>query len=29
VGERRAIQISERAKPGEWIQDKSGKWLRK
>jgi uncharacterized protein YdbL (DUF1318 family) len=29
VGERRAIQISGRAKPGEWIQDKSGKWLRK
>lgn len=29
VGQRRAIQISERAKPGEWIQDKSGKWLKK
>jgi uncharacterized protein YdbL (DUF1318 family) len=29
VGQRRAIQISEKAKPGEWIQDKSGKWLRK
>ena len=29
VGERRAIQISEKAKPGEWLQDKSGKWYKK
>jgi uncharacterized protein YdbL (DUF1318 family) len=29
VGQRRAIQISEKAISGEWIQDKSGKWLRK
>ena len=29
VGERRAIQISEKAKPGEWLQDKSGKWHKK
>ena len=29
VGQRRAKQIAERAKPGEWIQDKSGKWYKK
>jgi len=29
VGERRAIQIAEKASPGEWLQDKSGKWYRK
>jgi len=29
VGERRAFQISEKAKPGEWLQDKSGKWYKK
>lgn len=29
VGQRRAIQIFEKAKPGEWIQGKSGKWQRK
>jgi uncharacterized protein YdbL (DUF1318 family) len=29
VGKRRAIQIAEKANPGEWIQDKSGKWIKK
>ena len=29
VGQRRAIQILKNAKPGEWIQDKSGNWARK
>jgi len=29
VGERRAIQIAEKAKSGEWLQDKSGKWYQK
>ena len=29
VGERRAIQIAEKAAPGEWLQDKSGKWYKK
>lgn len=29
VGERRAIQIAEKASPGEWIQDGSGKWQKK
>jgi uncharacterized protein YdbL (DUF1318 family) len=29
VGQRRAIQIADRAKPGEWIQDKSGNWHKK
>ncbi len=26
VGKRRALQIAEKAKPGEWIQDGSGAW---
>ena len=29
VGKRRAIQIAERAVPGEWLQDGSGKWYKK
>jgi uncharacterized protein YdbL (DUF1318 family) len=29
VGERRAKQIAERAKSGEWLQDESGKWYKK
>lgn len=29
VAERRAIQIAEKAAPGEWLQDKSGKWYKK
>ncbi len=29
VGQRRAIQIFENAGPGEWFQDKAGKWFRK
>lgn len=29
VGKRRALQIAEKATPGEWIQDKSGQWIKK
>ncbi len=29
VGQRRALQIAKRANKGEWVQDKSGKWLQK
>ena len=29
VGERRAIQIAEKAVQGEWLQDESGKWYKK
>jgi uncharacterized protein YdbL (DUF1318 family) len=29
VGERRVIQISEKAAPGEWLQDQAGKWYKK
>ncbi|MBC2713026.1 MAG: YdbL family protein [Desulfosarcina sp.] len=29
VGQRRALQIAEKAKPGEWLQDAGGKWYRK
>ena len=29
VGERRAIQIGEKASTGEWLQDTSGKWYKK
>ena len=29
VGQRRAIQIGERASSGEWLQDTSGKWYKK
>ena len=29
VGERRAIQIAEKADPGEWLKDKNGKWHQK
>ena len=29
VGQRRALQIAEMAKPGEWLQDAGGKWHQK
>ena len=29
VGKRRAKQIAQRAKPGQWIQDGSGNWYQK
>jgi len=29
VAERRATQIAEKAPPGEWLQDGSGKWYKK
>jgi uncharacterized protein YdbL (DUF1318 family) len=29
VGKRRALQIANRAKPGQWVQDASGNWLQK
>lgn len=29
VGERRAKQIAEKAVPGEWLQNDSGKWYKK
>ena len=29
VGQRRAHKIAELAKPGDWLQDKSGKWYKK
>jgi hypothetical protein len=29
VGRRRALQIAENARPGEWLQDASGTWHRK
>ncbi len=29
VGRRRALQIAEKAKPGEWLQDAGGKWVQK
>lgn len=29
VGKRRALQIAQNARPGEWVQDKEGKWLKK
>jgi uncharacterized protein YdbL (DUF1318 family) len=29
VGKRRALQLAQKAGPGEWVQDKSGKWLQK
>ena len=29
VGQRRALQIAKRANKGEWVQDKSGKWIKK
>ena len=29
VGQRRALKIAELAKPGDWLQDKSGKWYKK
>ena len=29
VGQRRAIQIAEKAGAGEWLQDGSGKWYKK
>ena len=29
VGQRRAMQIADKAKPGEWVQDADGKWRQK
>ncbi|NNL76365.1 MAG: YdbL family protein [Desulfobacterales bacterium] len=29
VGQRRAIQIGQRARAGEWLQDAGGKWYQK
>ena len=29
VGQRRALQIAEKAKPGEWLQDENGQWKKK
>jgi uncharacterized protein len=29
VGRRRALQIAENAKPGEWLQDAGGKWVQR
>ena len=29
VGKRRALQISQKADPGAWLQDASGKWYQK
>ena len=29
VGQRRALQIADRAKPGEWLQNSDGKWYQK
>ena len=28
VGKHRAIQIAEKAQPGEWLQDAAGKWYK-
>ena len=29
VGKRRALQIAEKADPGEWLQDTNGNWYKK
>jgi uncharacterized protein YdbL (DUF1318 family) len=29
VGKHRAVQISQKAQPGEWLQDAAGKWYQK
>lgn len=29
VGQHRAIQIANKARPGEWLQDANGKWYQK
>ena len=29
VGKHRAVQISNKAQPGEWLQDANGKWYQK
>jgi uncharacterized protein YdbL (DUF1318 family) len=29
VGQHRAIQIADKAQPGEWLQDAKGKWYQK
>ena len=29
VGQRRALQIAQKANPGEWLQDADGKWYQK
>jgi uncharacterized protein len=29
VGQRRALQLKDLAKPGDWVQDDAGRWYRK
>ena len=29
VGQRRALQIAKKAKPGDWLQDQGGEWYQK
>ena len=29
VGKRRALQIAQKANPGEWVQDAGGNWIQK
>lgn len=29
VGKRRALQIAQKADPGEWVQDANGNWIQK
>jgi uncharacterized protein YdbL (DUF1318 family) len=29
VGQHRAVQIADKARPGEWLQDANGKWYKK
>ena len=29
VGRHRAVQIADKARPGEWLQDANGKWYKK
>lgn len=29
VGKRRALQLAQKADPGEWVQDADGKWIQK
>ena len=29
VGKRRALQLAQKADPGEWVQDAAGNWIQK